>query len=95
MEADDGYLAADPEFVKTRNVGWHDPSAKSIRNKVMARQETAHSRIKNFGALSQRFRHEMGHHQDVVFAVAVLVQLAIEGGDRLFSCSDYDDSMWI
>lgn len=93
VEADDGYKDGDPQFVKTRRAVWHPSSAVGLRNRVMARQETAHSRIKNFAALKNVYRHHLSRHQDIVFAATVLTQLSIEGGERLFSVQ-YNDALW-
>ena len=40
VEADDGYKAGDPEFVKTPSGIYHPKERKVVRNRVMAREET-------------------------------------------------------
>ena len=54
------------------------------------RQETMNKRLKQFGALKQRYRHDLRMHAEVFRACAVLTQLAINDGDKLFVCG-YND----
>ena len=51
-------------------------------------------RLKQFGALSGVFRHDMMKHSTIFHAVALLTQLAIEDGEPLFQVEGYDDSMF-
>ena len=80
VEADRGYSAGDPEFVKCRGSGFHDPSQRSVRNDIMARHETVNSRLKNFGILSKRYSHKVQDHQMVFDAVSMILQLSFENG---------------
>ena len=47
VEADNGYAAGDPEFVKTPGGCFHPEERKAMQNRVMARQETVLNRVKN------------------------------------------------
>ena len=62
VEADDGYKAGDPEFVKTPSGIYHPKERKVVRNRVMARQETINKQNKQWGNLSQVFRHNLEKH---------------------------------
>ena len=54
------------------------------------RQETVNKRLKQFGVLKQRYMHDRRLHGDVFRACAVLTQLTIDDGDKLFTCG-YND----
>jgi hypothetical protein len=47
-------------------------------------------RLKNWGILSQVFRHHITMHGDVCRACAVVTQLTIENGEPLFEV-EYED----
>jgi hypothetical protein len=51
---------------------------------VRAHHETLNRRLKNWGILSQVFRHDIRCHGDVFWACAVITQLTIEHGEPLF-----------
>ena len=84
VEADRGYSAGDPEFVKSRGSVFHDPSQHKVRNDIMARHESVNSRLKMFGILSKKYRHRMQDHQMVFDSVSMLLQLAFENGSPPF-----------
>ena len=46
--------------------------------------------LKQFGVLKQRYRHDLRMHGDVFRPFAVLTQLTINDGDKLFACG-YND----
>mmetsp|Transcript_20265 Transcript_20265/g.23480 ORF Transcript_20265/g.23480 Transcript_20265/m.23480 type:complete len:215 (-) Transcript_20265:73-717(-) len=94
VEADDGYSAGDPEFVKTRSGILHPQSGADVRNKVRARQETVNQRLKMFQILCKPFRHSLNKHGNVFNAVALIVQISIEQGEPLFQIEKYDDSLY-
>ena len=94
VEADDGYGAGDPEFVKTPAGINHPIAKKAFRNCVRARQESVNQRFRQWGALGlghQVYRHDIMNHQTVFQAVVVITQVAIENGEPLFDVSNYDD----
>ena len=95
VEADEAYVGSDPAHTKTPGGSWHPTGGRDVRNAAMARQEAAHSRLKSFRVLKQIFRHNMDKHQNVVLAVTTVVQLSINNGERLFTVSEYNDSVWI
>ena len=90
IEGDKCYAELAPAYAKTPK--WIvDESKKDLQNRVRARQETVNKRLKQFGALSQRFRHDLSLHKIVVEAVAVITQLSILSGKSLFAINDYVD----
>lgn len=55
------------------------------------RQETANKRFKQWGCLTQTFRHDIRKHAEVFRAVAVITQLSIQHGEPLFQVRYSDD----
>jgi hypothetical protein len=91
VEADDGYAPGDPEFTKTPSGIYHREERNVIRRRVMARQETINKRNKQWGILSQVYRHGIEKHQSVFSAICVLTQITIDNGNPLFDTSEYTD----
>ena len=89
VEADDGYEHGDPEFVKTRSGVFHNNN--DVRNRVRARHETVNKRLKQFGALSSIFRHNISKHAVVFDTAVVLTQISFNRGEKLFQTEEYFD----
>ena len=51
--------------------------------KILARHENANRRIKSFDCLSETFRHDLSLHHVFFHAVANIVQIGIENGEKL------------
>ena len=86
VEADDGYLAEEPDTCKCPGgfASRMDKSAGEFRRRIRTRHETVNARFKSFGILKQTYRHNLINHGNIFRAVAVLTQLAIENGEPLF-----------
>ena len=61
-----------------------------MQGRARARHETLNGRLKNWGILSQFFRHYIMTHGDVFRACAVVTQLTVENGEPLFEV-EYGD----
>jgi len=61
-----------------------------VQGRVRARHETLNGQLKNWGILSQVFRHNIGSHGEVFWACVVVRQLTIEDGEPLFEV-EYGD----
>jgi len=61
------------------------PHFRETHGLIRARHETANRRLKQFGALGQRFRHGIQKHSAVFHSIANLTQLQIEDGSPLFA----------
>lgn len=57
---------------------------RDFKARALSRHETFNSRLKNFDALDETFRHGIEKHQICFDAAAVIVQLQIENGFPLF-----------
>jgi hypothetical protein len=55
-----------------------------MQGRVRGRHETLNGRLKNWGILSQVFRHHITMHGDVFWACTVVTQLTVENGEPLF-----------
>ena len=93
VEADDGYIGEDPIKTKVPKSIVHDqkPLFLKMRTFVRRRHETVNKRMKQFKVLSTVFRHNIELHGDCFRAVAVLTQLEIDHGARLFDVTYTDD----
>jgi len=95
VEADDGYKAEDPRVVRApgavrfmEDKHWH-----MKRSKARRRHETINQRIKEYGVLTQRFRHDYTKHSMCFRACCVLTQLSFDFGKRApYSVDNYDES---
>ena len=61
-----------------------------MQGRVRARHEMLNGQLKNWGILSQVFRHHIMMHGDVFRAFAVVTQLTVENGEPLFEV-EYED----
>lgn len=89
VEADDGYDAHAPQYVKCPKCIANDPERESMQQKVRSRHETVNKRFKQWKILKEEYRHNIEDHGSVFRAIAVLTQLAIENGEPLYEV-DYE-----
>ncbi len=62
-----------------------------MQGRVRSRHEMLNGHLKNWGILRQVYRHDILRHGDVFRACAVVTQLTINEGDRLFEV-EYGDN---
>ena len=84
VEADDGYVGEAPQKVKCPASFTNPEETLQMQKRVRARHETVNKRFKQWGCLSQRFRHDAGKHGDAFRCVAVITQLSLKMGEPLF-----------
>jgi DDE superfamily endonuclease len=84
VEADDGYIGEHPRYVKCPKGFTNPPETEAMQQRVRNRQETANKRFKDWGCLRQKWRHHIPDHGDAFRAVAMLTQLSINNGEKLF-----------
>jgi hypothetical protein len=60
-----------------------------VQQRVRSRHETVNRRFKQFECLGRVFRHNLGKHGSVFGAVAVITQLGIGSGEKLFQVKEY------
>jgi len=90
VEADSGYSAGNPEFCLTPKGIWHPAEKTELQNTLRARQETVNTRLTNFKAMSDVWRHDIDRHSIAFCAVLVIVQIQIEHGNPLFDVKNYE-----
>jgi hypothetical protein len=89
VEANDGYRGH-ADKVKCPKNDVNSVKNLKMQGRVRAHHETLNGRLKNWGILSQVFRHDIRRHRDVFWACAVITQLTIEHGEPLFAV-EYGD----
>lgn len=91
VEADDGYIGSAPQYVKCPGNIANEEERRELQQRVRNRHETVNSnrRFKQFQILKQVFRHDPTLHHVVFTAIAVLTQISIENGDKLFDIDNY------
>jgi hypothetical protein len=90
VEADDGYIGEAPRHVKCPMCFTSQEECVEMQQRTRNRQETVNNRFKMWGILREKFRHDLHLHADVFRAIAVMTQIAIDNGSRLFNVY-YDD----
>lgn len=93
VEGDDGYMGDCPQYCKCPGAYGAARSQEKMRGRLRMRHETVNERLKHFTCLTERFRHDAEKHAAAFRAVAVLTQLAIEGGEELMDMREYDDNL--
>lgn len=82
IEANKGYRG-EPLHARTP-VDYLNIRERRRKCRARARQETVNRRFKQFGILSQRYRHDLRTHRIVFEAIVVLTQMDFNNGNRLF-----------
>lgn len=76
VEADNGY-GGEPQFIRMRD----EPEVSTIqfiaKARARARHEAVNGRMKIFGILKGRFRHDLNDHGRVTRAIAVITNLSM------------------
>ncbi len=89
VEADEVYRGH-PDKIKYPGNDANPAENRGMQGRVRARHEMLNGRLKNWGILSQVFRHHIMMHGDVFRACAVVTQLTIQDGEPLFEV-EYED----
>ena len=81
VEADEGYRGY-PDKIKCPGNDVNPAENRGIQGRARTRHETLNGRLKNWGILSQVFRHHIRMHGDVFRACAVVTQLTVDRRER-------------
>ena len=91
VEADKGYAGHADKIVCPTNAG-NPPELKEMQGRVRARHETLNGWLKNWGILSQVFRHHITLHGTAFRACTVVTQITIaDCGESLFEAKYSDE----
>ena len=90
--ADEGYAGHADKIVCPTNAG-NPPELQKMQGRARARHETLNGRLKNWGILSQKFRHRINLHGTVFRACAVILQVGITNGEERLFMVEYDDDL--
>ena len=83
--ADDGYIGEAPRLVKAPGLQMHSSEDRAMQSVVRSRHETLNGRFKFWEILKHPLRHDISEHGQIFRAIAVIIQLGIDEGDKLFS----------
>lgn len=92
VEADDGCVGEHPQCIKCP-MGFANPEeTEFMQCRVRSGQETVNKRFKVWRIPKEAWRHkaDIPLHGDVFRAIAVITQLTVNSGERLFECGCRD-----
>lgn len=84
VEADDAYIGEHPTHIRCPAGIFALDDNIEAASRVRSHQESVNERLKNWNILGHAFRHDLCKHGDCFRALAVLTQLAIDRGEKLF-----------
>jgi hypothetical protein len=90
VEADEGYIGEAPLKVKCPGCPSNPTDHQSLQKRVQGRHESVNGRFKNWEILKVMYRHDIMEHGNVFWAIAVITQISIDEGERLFEV-EYSD----
>ena len=94
VEADDGYVGAAPRYVKCpKSMGSHGETTADMQSLVRSRHETINKRFSQWMILKSRYRGPVHKHGMAFRTVAIITQLCIDHGEKLFDVA-YEDPDW-
>jgi len=92
VEVDDGHIGEAPKHCKCPKCFTNEEYKEHMQQRVRNRQETVNKRFKDWDILKTNdYRHEIADHGDVFRAIAIITQLSINNGEKLFD-TYYDDN---
>ncbi len=90
MEADNGYIGEAPQKVKCPGCALNPTENQAMQNRVRSRHKSLNRRLKNWAILTSLYRHDLMEHGHIFWAIAVITQISINVGEKLFKV-DYSD----
>ena len=86
VEVDDGYISAYPECAKYPKGFINLEEREFMRQRYRNRWETGNKRLKQFGILKHRYRHDITKDGIFLRDYVVLNQIVIDDDDYFFAC---------
>jgi hypothetical protein len=90
VEADNEYIGEVPQKVKCPGCMLNSTENQAMQNRVRSRHESLNGRLKNWVILTSLYRRDLMEHGNVFRAIAVITQISINVGEKLFKV-DYSD----
>jgi hypothetical protein len=90
VEADDGYIGGHPRYVKCPRRFSNPISTQLMQQRVRNRQESINERFKNWTCMVMTWRHTLDQHGEAFRVIAIVSQLSINNGEKLFECGYRD-----
>jgi hypothetical protein len=90
VEADDGYRGEHPQKIKCPCGIANLEETEFMQQRIRNRQETINKRFKDWGAMRQLWRHEIPSHGEAFRVIAIILQLSINDGEKMFECGYRD-----
>jgi hypothetical protein len=90
VEADDRYIGEAPQKVKCPGCVSNPTKNQEMQNRVQSRHESLNGRLKNWEILKSMYCHDIMEHGNIFWAIAVITQISINTGERLFEV-EYSD----
>ena len=78
VEADAGYIGEAPYNIKCPMSVTSPREMMKIQGRLRSRQETVNRRFKDWGVLTQVFRQYASDHGNILHAIVVFTQMAIQ-----------------
>ncbi len=90
VEVDDGYIGEAPQKVECPGCTSNPTENQAMQTRVQSRHESLNRRLKNWAILMSLYCHDLMEHGKVFWAIAVITQISINVGGKLFEV-DYSD----
>ncbi len=90
VEVDNGCIGEAPQKVKCPGCVSNLTKNQAMQNRVRSRHKSLNRRLKNWEILTLLYRHDLMEHGNVFWAIAVITQISINVGEKLFKVN-YSD----
>ncbi len=90
MEVDSGYIGEAPQKVKCPGCAPNPTKNQAMQTRVQSRHKSLNRQLKNWEILTSLYCHDLMEHGNVLRAIAVIMQISINIGEKLFEV-DYSD----
>jgi hypothetical protein len=90
VEADNGYIGEAPQKVKFPGCASNPTENQAMQNQVQSRHESLNGWLKNWAIMTSLYHHDLMENGNVFRAIAVITQISINVGEKLFEVN-YSD----
>ncbi len=90
VEGDNGYIGEVPQKMKCPGCASKLTKNQAMQNWLWSRQESLNGRLRNWDILTSLYHHDLMEHGNVFWAIAVIMQISINIGEKLFKVNYID-----